>query len=461
LTDGIVGGSFRDPSGFVYRSGGVLLRQVNPTAAADYDALRASGLYDALTERGWLVSHEEVPNPEGSGAYRTLRPVEVPYVSYPYEWCFSQLKEAARLTLDLQMEALTHGLSLKDASAYNVQFVGRRPVHIDTLSFTRYEDGAPWVAYRQFCQQFLGPLALMTYTDARARHLLVHYLDGLPIDLVSRLLPARTRLRYGLLAHIHLHAASQRRHQDSGARARPATIPRLSKSALVALVRSLKGAVEACTGPAGATEWTDYYDATSYSAEAMEAKAQIVRRLVDAVAGRGGLLHDLGANTGRFSRLLAGPGRYVVAHDIDERAVDRHYRSLQSDGLDDILPLCLDLANPSPGTGWAHEERLAAAERMAGGTVIALALVHHLAIGLNVPLPRIVAFLARIARAAVVEFVPKGDPQVARLLATRADVFPDYTLDAFERALSASYTIVERAQVPGTVRTVIAARALE
>jgi hypothetical protein len=334
-------------------------------------------------------------------------------------------------------------------------------VHIDTLSFTRYEDGAPWVAYRQFCQQFLGPLALMTYTDARARHLLVHYLDGLPIDLVSRLLPARTRLRYGLLAHIHLHAASQRRYQDSGARARPATIPRLSKSALVALVRSLKGAVEACTGPAGATEWTDYYDATSYSAEAMEAKAQIVRRLVDAVAGRGGLLHDLGANTGRFSRLLAGPGRYVVAHDIDERAVDRHYRSLQSDGLDDILPLCLDLANPSPGTGWAHEERLAAAERMAGGTVIALALVHHLAIGLNVPLPRIVAFLARIARAAVVEFVPKGDPQVARLLATRADVFPDYTLDAFERALSASYTIVERAQVPGTVRTVIAARALE
>ncbi|MEZ5319801.1 MAG: hypothetical protein R2752_20535 [Vicinamibacterales bacterium] len=453
-----LGGSFRDPSGFVYERDGVLLRQVNPAGARHYDALMQSGVYAHLTERGWLVAHEEVASPPDAGASRTLRPERIPYVSYPYEWCFDQLRDAARLTLDIQLACLERGVTLRDASAFNVQFVGRRPVFIDTLSFETYRDGVPWVAYRQYCQHFLAPLALMSHVDRRLRQLLVHHLDGIPLDLASRVLPGRTRLRYGLLAHVHLHAASQRRHQGAAAGSAPVRIPTLPKARLVALLHSLRAAVDGCRPPGGATEWGDYYQDTNYSESAMQAKLAIVAGMVDAVIQPGDTIHDLGANTGRFSRLVSGPGRYVVAHDVDDLAVERHYRALHADGHDGVLPLLLDLTNPSPALGWAHDERRAAMDRLAGGTVLALALVHHLAISNNVPLDRLAGFFARIAPRLVVEFVPKEDSQVRRLLATREDVFPDYTVDAFEAALARHYVIERREAVPESSRTLFAAR---
>lgn len=458
MTGEPLGASFRDPAGFVYELDGVLLRQVNPAGAAHYDALIESGLYDDLTARGWLVPHEEVPDPPDSKVYRTLRPEPIPYISYPYEWCFDQLRDAARLTLDIQLAALDHGLSLRDASAFNVQFVGRKPVFIDTLSFERYPEGAPWVAYHQCCQHFLAPLALMSYVNRGLRHLLVHHLDGVPLDLASRLLPARTSLRYGLLAHIHLHAASQRRHEDAAQGSAPVRIPALPKFRLVALTRSLRAAVESCRPPREATAWGDYYAETNYSDAAMQAKMDLVGRMVDSLVQPGDTIHDLGANTGRFSRVVSGPERYVVAHDVDDVAVERHYRALHVERHDGVLPLILDLTNPSPALGWAHAERRASMDRIAGGTVLALALVHHLAISNNLPLDRLAAWFAEIAPRLVVEFVPKEDSQVRRLLATREDIFADYTLEAFETAMLKHFAVDERVAVPDSSRTLFALR---
>ena len=461
MTGEPLGASFRDPSGFVYERDGVLLRQVNPAGAPFYDALVQSGLYDDLTARGMLVPHEEVPNPPASNAYRTLRPDRIPYVSYPYEWCFDQLRDAARLTLDIQLAALARGLSLRDASAFNVQFVGRRPVFIDTLSFEPYRDGAPWAAYRQCCQHFLAPLALMSHVDRRLRHLLVHHLDGVPLDLASRLLPARTRLRYGLLAHVHLHAASQRRHQHAAGGTAPVRIPALSKARLVALIRSLRAAVDGCRAPGGTTAWSDYYGGTNYSEAAMRAKLELVARMTDSLVEPGDTIHDLGANTGRFSRLVSRPDRYVVAHDVDDLAVEQHYRALHADRHEGVLPLLLDLTNPSPALGWAHAERQAAFDRIAGGTVLALALVHHLAITNNVPLDRLADAFAGIAPRLLVEFVPKEDTQVRRLLATREDIVPHYTLAAFEAAFSRRFVVEARSAVPDSARTLFAMRRRE
>jgi ribosomal protein L11 methylase PrmA len=452
-----LGASFRDPAGFLYRENGLLYRQVNPSCARDYDRLMTSGLYESLVGRSLLIPHQEVDRPAASGAHRILRPDEIPYVSYPYEWCFSQLRDAALLTLEIQLASLSFGMTLKDASAYNVQFIGHRAIFIDTLSFEAYRDGEPWVAYRQFCQHFLGPLALMAHVDVRLRHLLRSFIDGVPLDLASRLLPARTRLRPGLLAHLHLHAGSQRRHQNRGSttvRMRPA----LAKSRLIALIESLRGAIRGCRPPRAATQWSDYYDQTNYSAEAMAAKERLVRRMVDDVATAADVIHDLGANTGRFSRLLAGPGRYVVAHDLDELAVERHYTRNKAEGVERVLPLLLDLTNPSPRTGWALEERESALDRISRGTVIALALVHHLAISNNVPLDRLAALFHRLANTLIVEFVPKEDSQVQRLLATREDVFPGYTLDAFVDAFSHCFEVVVEHPVPGTSRTLLAMR---
>ncbi|HEU4887119.1 MAG TPA: class I SAM-dependent methyltransferase [Thermoanaerobaculia bacterium] len=457
-----LGSSFRDPSGFVFVRDGRLYRQVNPSYSAHYDLLMSSGLYQALVDQGWLVPHQELEAARvPPGAYRVLEPQTVPYISYPYEWCFSQLKDAALLTLDIQISSLSYGMVLKDASAYNVQFIGTRPVFIDTLSFETYQEGAPWVAYRQFCQHFLGPLALMAHRDVRLRQLLSRFIDGIPLDLVAELLPLRTRARYGLFAHIHLHARSQQRHHDDAGVGAPVRIPKLPKNRLIALMQSLRATVEGCHLPKLSTEWSDYYDKTNYSDEAMAAKEALVKRLVDATATPAGLTHDIGANTGRFSRLVAGPDRYVVSHDIDELAIERNYRDAKLPGTNAVLPLVLDVSNPSPAIGWALEERSSALERISGGTVIALALVHHLAISNNVPLPQLATLFARLAHTLIIEFVPKEDSQVRRLLATREDIFPDYTLPAFEAAFSALFEITHREAVPGTARTMFAMRRRE
>lgn len=448
--------SFRDPAGFVYREHGILFRQVNTSAQADYDRLMSGGLYDALVKRRWLVGHEEVdPAP---GAWRTLRPDVIPYVSYPYEWSFSQLKTAALLTLDIQQLALTHGMSLKDSSAYNVQFAGSRAIFIDTLSFERYREGSPWVGYRQFCQHFLAPLALMVAIDPRLRRLMGAFIDGIPLDLASRMLPRRTWLKPGLVTHVHLHARSQQRHQHDGRAPQRVKQASISKRLLVALIDGLRRTVSSLEMAESRTEWGDYYEETNYSADAMSAKEALVAAFVDELAPRGGMVHDLGANTGRFSRIIASSGRYVVAHDIDELAVERHFRANASRGVENVLPLLLDLTTPSPSLGWASQERSAAIDRMAGGTVVALALVHHLAISNNVPLLQLAEFFGRVAAVLVIEFVPKADSQVQRLLATRPDVFPEYTVEGFEAAFERVFHIERRSPVAESSRVLYAMR---
>ena len=459
MTGSRLGSSFRDPSGFVFVADGTVFRQVNDRYATHYDLLMQSGLYNALVGRRWLIPHEETAGSE-AGVYRTLRPERVPYISYPYEWCFSQLKDAALLTLDIQILSLSFGMFLKDASAYNVQFIGARPVFIDTLSFSTYEEGSPWIAYRQFCEHFLGPLAVMAHRDVRLRHLLIRYIDGMPLSLVAGLLPLRTRLKYGLLAHIHVHARSQQRHRDDASGLETVQIPKLPRMRLLALMESLRSTVTGLSLPSERTEWSEYYDETNYSADAMSAKETLVKRLVEETVSPADTIHDLGANTGRFSRLVAGPHRYVVSHDIDELAVERNYTETKEAGMP-VLPLVLDLANPSPAIGWALEERSSALERISGGAVLALALVHHLAISNNVPLPYLASFFGRVAKTLIIEFVPKEDSQVRRLLATREDVFPDYSEANYEAEFSKLFEITQRHQVPGTVRTLYAMRRLE
>ena len=445
--------SFRDPAGFVFQRDGLLYRQINHSYAEHYDFLISSGLYDVLVGEGLLVRHDEGAEPQTQDAYKTIQPEQIPYISYPYEWSFSQFKAAALLTLRVQQRALAHGMSLKDASAYNVQFIGARPVFIDTLSFEKTREGEPWVAYKQFCEHFLNPLALMSRVDVRLRRLSMSFIDGLPLDMVSAVLPRSTYLTYSLLAHIHLHAASQKRHADDGLSGPVAKPRKMSPAMLSALIASLEKAVSKCRLTVSSTEWGDYYHDTNYTSEAMSEKEKLVLELVTTHCKDVGILHDFGANTGRFSQLLAKEARYVVSHDIDELAVDRHHTALQSHEYGDrILPLLVDLTNPAPAIGWNLSERLSFTQRVRADLALSLALIHHLAISNNTPLGEVARFFAEIARCLVIEFVPKEDSQVQRLLASREDVFPDYHLDGFETAFSAYFEIVDRRPIEGTKR---------
>lgn len=451
MDNGKYGGSFRDPNGFIYYSEGCLYRQVNVRYRDDYDILTGSGLYGELAAAGLLVEHEEVDASLAAtgGAYKVLRPRPVPFISYPHEWCFSQLRDAALATLAIQKKALARGMSLKDCSAFNIQFDGGAPVFIDTLSFERYREGRPWVAYRQFCQHFLAPLALMSYTDVRLSQLFRVYIDGIPLDLAAALLPLRSRLRFSLLTHIHLHARYQRRYE--GETKSPRGRGTVSRTALFGIVDSLESAVKGLRWEPKGTEWAEYYDDTNYTVEGLDCKARLVGEFLDGLPP--GSVWDLGANTGRFSRIAAERGHYVLSFDIDPAAVERNYRACTADGTGNILPLLLDLTNPTAGMGWAGEERMSLLDRGPAGTALALALIHHLAISNNLPFDRIAGFFAGLCRRLIVEFVPKDDSQVRRLLVCREDIFDDYTREHFEDAFARFFEIERSEGIADSRRT--------
>jgi ribosomal protein L11 methylase PrmA len=451
-------GSFRDPSGFVFWRDGRPYRQIQQRFASEWDAFVGSPLERRLIERGRLLPYETVSLElaEGPGAHAVISPEPLEFVSYPFEWTFGELKDAALLTLDAQLDALADGWTLRDASAFNVQFRAVKPVLIDSLSFEPHEDGAPWVAYRQFCEHFLAPLALMARRDVRLADLLRTEIDGVPLDLAARLLPWRTRLNFGLLSHVHLHARSQRRHagnEDEGTAARSARVPR---SRLVALIGNLRSTVKGLNWTPEGTEWSDYADHTSYGDVATASKATLVEAFVREVPGT--RAWDLGANTGRYSRIAANAGKRVLAFDIDPAAAEQHYRALKREGGTDILPLVQDVANPSPGLGWAVRERRSLLERADADVILALALVHHLAISRNVPLPMVLGLFADLAPWSIVEFVPREDPMVRRLLSARRDVFDDYTIDGFRAATAGRFEIVREEPIAESPRTLFLLR---
>jgi hypothetical protein len=448
-TSGPEPSSFRDPSGFLFYQDGLIFRNVSQAYRAHYDQLLDSGLYEALAAAGLLISHEEVdsPNPETASAYKVIQPEQIPFISYPYEWSFSQLKNAALTTLRIQKKALEYNMSLKDCSAYNLQFIRGKPVFIDTLSFEAYREGEPWIAYRQFCQHFLAPLALMSLRDIRLGQLLRVYIDGVPLDLASSLLPISSRFQFSLSAHIHLHAKSQKRF---AAKPLPVSEGKLSRIAFLGLIDSIERAVQKLTWRPQGTEWVDYLDENSYSETSLEHKKKAISALIDETYAE--QVWDLGANTGFFSRVPASKGILAISADNDPACVEVNYQTCVRDHETHVMPLLLDLTNPSPGIGWGHEERMSLMERGPADVVMALALLHHLAISNNVPFDRIASFLSRICHWLIIEFVPKSDLQVQRLLSTREDIFDDYRQQAFEDAFGRHFSIRKSIQIQGSER---------
>lgn len=446
-----ISGSFRDPSGFLYNRDGILYRQINQAGKDDYELTLSSGLYNTLINKKLLIPHHEVNippyNPET--VFKIIQPERIPFISYPYEWCFSQLKSAALTTLKIQRNSINHGMSLKDSSAYNIQFYQGYATLIDTLSFERYLPGDPWVAYRQFCQHFLAPLALMAYKDVRLNSLLRTYIDGIPLDLTSKLLPLRTYLVPSLLIHIHLHAKSMQMRASQSLN-REAVSGKISESSMLGIINSLHSGISRLKWEPGGTDWADYYDMTNYSANGFECKKKIVAEYLERTMAN--TVWDLGANTGVFSHLATDAGKQTISFDLDPAAVEKNYRVCKKEENLLMLPLVMDLTNPSPALGWQINERLSLLERGPADAVLALALIHHLVIGNNVPLLRAAEFLRDSGKWLIIEFIPKDDSQVEKMLRLRKDIFEDYQRDNFEQAFNKYFQILDVQQIVDSSR---------
>jgi hypothetical protein len=410
----------------------------------------ASGLYQTLVDAGLLIPHREVvvEPAEPDKAYKIIEPERIEFISYPYEWCFSQLKDAALTTLRIQKIALGHGMSLKDCSTYNVQFKSGKPVFIDTLSFEKYREGQPWVAYGQYCRHFLAPLALMAYKDIRLNQLFRVYIDGLPLDLASSLLPLRTRFSFSLLSHIHLHARTQRHYANRSVDTSRYKVGRLS---FLGLIDNLESSIKMLRWQPKGTEWADYYKDTNYSVNALDHKKQAVGEFLHWSNPK--TVWDLGGNIGVFSRVASDRGIETICFDVDPAAVEINYLQCVTKNEAKILPLIIDLTNPSSGIGWSSEERVSLLDRGPADTALALALIHHLAISNNVPIARIAEFLRKVCRSLIIEFVPKSDSQVQRLLANRQDIFSEYTQQGFEQEMGKYFMIQDSIKIRESERT--------
>jgi ribosomal protein L11 methylase PrmA len=454
-SDQRLGASFRDPSGFLFSRDGVLYRQVNLIYREHYDRLMDSRLYAKLVYAGLLIPHEEVDiAPDEPGlAYKVIKPDPLQFISYPYEWSFSQLQDAALATMAIQKLALEAGMVLKDASAYNIQFHHGKPVLIDTLSFETYQEGTPWVAYRQYCQHYLAPLALMAHTDIRLSQLLRVYIDGVPLDLAARLLPMRTRYGLGLGTHIHLHAAAQKRYADK-MDVKVQTTRKMNKLSFLGLMDSLESSTRKLSWKPTGTEWGDYYAASSshYTPAAFAHKKQLIGQFLDRIQPK--ITWDLGANTGEFSRLAAERGSLTIAFDIDPAAVEQDYLLSRKNNEPRMLPLVMDFTNPTPALGWHNRERHSLLERTPADATLALALIHHLAISNNVPLLLLAGYLHDLGHWLIIEWVPKEDSQVQKLLASREDIFSGYHQAGFEVAFGEYFTIHEKIAIQDSPRVI-------
>jgi SAM-dependent methyltransferase len=452
-------GSFRDPESRVFYAGDEVYRALSPDGLSDFEALRASDLLDderiVRTElagdtaalRGLLV-HEPAA---------VLRHERIPFVSYPYEWTFSMLKDAALLQLDLLLASLDRDLVLKDATPYNVQFKGARPLFVDVGSFERLRQGEPWIGYRQFCMLYLYPLVLQAVKGVEFQPWLRGAIDGIAPAEMRALLSLRDRFRKGLFTNVFLHARLERRYADRAEQTGQEVRRVFKKELFVANVRKMRRLVERLSWDPPQGVWTAYGERNSYSDDDARRKDEFVREVARSRDWR--LVWDIGANNGRYSRIAAERATTVVAVDADQGPVELLYRDLREERDERILPLRMNLADPSPGLGWRGLERRALAERGTPDLVLALALVHHVAIAANVPVREIVDWLASLGSALVIEFPTREDPMVKKLLAPKREgLHPDYELDFFERALKEAFEVERSERLESGTRVLYFAR---
>ena len=442
--------SFRDPSGYIFIKDGKIYRRVNASYLPVFSKFIETGLYDKLVQEGLLIPHEII---EDQKDYLIIKPQHLELITYPHEWSFSQIKDAALLTLNVHRLALESGMVLKDATAFNVQFYKGKPIFIDTLSFEEYREGDPWWAYGQFCRYFLSLLLLMKYISPNLNELLVSYLDGIPLEIASRMLPAKTYLSPFILANIHIHARKHNEFKESFDVDKNPTIASHTQKNIVQSMIDYISDLSLNTK----TEWSNYYNITNYDDVGFKFKEEFVKGCIEKYGLK--KIWDVGGNNGHFSRVIQDDCEAVICTDIDPVAVDQNYCLCKKNNEIKITPLFVDFVNPSPGIGFANEERSSFYKRIKElnlDCILALALVHHLSISANCTFEMQAKSFSRICDKLLVEFVAPEDSWAQKLLESKRNarnLFVFYNRKNFESIFKEFYDFLEVKNIPNSKRT--------
>jgi hypothetical protein len=441
--------SFRDPSGYVFEHDGRIYRGIAENFLEHFQLLNTSGLSNVLFEQELLIKHEIVKEKIPHADFAAIiQPERIPVITYPYEWSFSQLKDAALLTLKIMKQSLKYNMILKDASAFNVQFKGCKPVFIDTLSFAKYEEGQSWIGYKQFCEHFLNPLCLCVYLGAEYQTLTRLGVNGVSLKMTSKLLPLKSWLSFVPLFHIHLHAKSIEGNQNKKIALKPRSI---SKTNLFAMIDHLMSFITKLDlNRADTTQWKDYDKEIHYSDVSRLNKALLVKTFVDRINPT--IVWDIGANDGYFSRLVSTPDRIVLSLDSDSLAIEKNYKYNKEEHNTSVYSLLFDAVNPSPSIGWANTERVGLSDRSKPELIQALAVIHHLVITNNIPFEKVAGHLASLCKWLIIEFVPKDDEKVLLLPETAGKA--SYSRDNFLKGFLFFFHVIEEKRIKDSQRSI-------
>lgn len=427
--------SFRDYHSIICYENDVIKRLIHKDYLPHYLQLINSGLYNCLIEKKLLVVHKENTSNLNPDYPIELVPDKVPFISYPYEWTFNQLKDAAILTLEINRISLEHGMILKDASAFNIQFIGPNPIFIDTASFVKFEEGQAWLAYQQFCRHFLAPLALSHYGDIQLRKLILSNIDGISLDLCKKMLPLKSCFNSGIFLHIWLNALGQKPTKRQ--RENKKLLFTQSKQKLLAVQENLLSTIKSLNSQHYKSQWTDYYENTNYTKNGENQKEKYLYLMTKSLNISSIL--DLGANEGRYSRLLAKHVDFVLSTDYDEMAIAKNYNIAKAEAIENLQTLHLNIVNPTPAIGFVNQERKSFLERVGIDLVLALALVHHLSITHDLSFEQLARQLAQMGKYLIIEFPPREDEKVIIIAHGKPNQYKNYHRENFEAAFGKFY----------------------
>jgi ribosomal protein L11 methylase PrmA len=449
-------GSFRDPAGKIYYEDNRVFRKLTALGTERFLELQNINIISKSIEKGFLVETKVIKNQNKNDENKNeliLEHKKIPYISYPYEWSFSQLKDAAIFHLDFHLFLLKNNATLIDASAYNIQFIGSKLKFIDVLSVQKYNEGEFWVGHKQFCENFLNPLILKSKKGIKFNNWFKGNLEGIETRELNNLLGVFDKFSYNIFVHIYLlNKFDEKYKSKKSLKPISQTKKQFSKKSFVALLSQLRKFILKLKDYKNVTTWDDYSINNTYSDLDKIQKKDCIKEFCK--KNTFDLIADLGCNNGEYSILSLNNGcKKVVGFDFDINAIDEAYKKSKVENFD-FLPLHFDASNPSSNIGWFQKERKGFIERANFDAILALAFEHHLAIAKNIPLNEVVTWLISLAPKGLIEFVPKEDETIKKMLELKGDIFPDYTEKNFENYLLKNAEIVSKKVISKSKRTI-------
>ncbi len=443
--------SFRDTYGEVYYYQNKIIRSVNKAGANDYELIKNNEIITKSIENNFLIETKEIDKnifkDQFINSSHLLESKLIQHISYPYEWSFEQLKAASLHHLKFQIFLFDLNAVLRDASAYNIQFIGSKPIFIDVLSIRMYKEGEYWLAYKQFCENFLNPLLLRYLKDIPHNSWFRGALEGIETTELNNLLSLKDKFSFKVFGHVVMQANLIQKaiNKPETSSLKVKELKKYPKSSYRAILAQLYNWIKTFKLKKNKTIWGNYSKKNTYKIKEIEDKKKIVNQF--AKKYKPDILIDLGCNTGDFSEeALTNGAKYVIGYDFDQNVIDEAFKRSKEKQFN-FLPLFLDASNPSPNQGWMQRERKGFNERNKANALIALAFEHHLSIAKNIPLEEIIEWITKLAPVGLIEFVPKTDETVQKMLENREDIFDQYTQNYFEEVLSSKTKIINNSRV--------------